>query len=129
MALVRIEVMRGLSPAKRRRVMAAVHEAVIDALQVPPDDPTVRIVEHDPADVIVPSGKTSRYTVVEITMFAGRSLGARRQLYEAIVGRLAACGVPANDVLVVLHEVGMENWGIEGGRAASEVDLTFRVDV
>ena len=67
--------------------------------------------------------------LIEITAFPGRSAEAKRRLYEAIVRNLAAEGVPAQDVLVVLTEPPMENWGMRGGKPASEVDLGFRVDV
>ena len=38
-------------------------------------------------------------------------------------------GTPAGDVSVVLLEPPMENWGIRGGKAASDVDLGYRLDV
>ena len=62
-------------------------------------------------------------------MFAGRSMDAKRRLYDAIVQRLMALDVPANDVLIVLHEPPMENWGVDGGTPASEVDVGFKVDI
>ena len=60
---------------------------------------------------------------------AGRSLEAKRALYQAIVRRLEALGTPPKDVFVVLHEPPMQNWGIRGGLPASEVDLGFEVKV
>jgi len=41
----------------------------------------------------------------------------------------AVLGVAATDVLVDLHEVPKENWGIRGGLAASDVDLGFKIEV
>lgn len=38
-------------------------------------------------------------------------------------------GIEGNDIMIVLHEVPLENWGIRGGKPASEVDLGFKVDV
>ena len=88
-----------------------------------------RIVEHDPENFEIPPGASQRYTLIEITAFPGRSATAKRSLYEAIVRNLATAGVPAQDILVVLHEPPMENWGIRGGKPANEVDLGYRVDV
>lgn len=62
-------------------------------------------------------------------MFAGRSMDTKRRLYRAIVEGLAVLDVPAADVLIVLHEPAMENWGIDGGTPASEVDVGFEVDI
>lgn len=62
-------------------------------------------------------------------MFSGRSIEAKRLLYEQIVRRLGEIGVPATDITIVIVESGMENWGVQGGRPASEVQLGFNVEV
>jgi phenylpyruvate tautomerase PptA (4-oxalocrotonate tautomerase family) len=77
----------------------------------------------------VPPGKSENYTLIEITLFAGRSLEAKRALYQAIVKNLGALGIAPDDVFIVLNEVALENWGIRGGVPASEVDLGFNVKV
>lgn len=69
------------------------------------------------------------FVLVEITMFPGRSREAKRPLYRAIVQNLSALGIASQDVLIVLQESVMEDWGICGGIPADEVDLGFRVDV
>ena len=76
-----------------------------------------------------PPGSTENYTLVEISMFPGRSLAAKRKLYKKIVENLSTLGIPAKDIRIVLHEVPMDNWGIRGGVPASEVDIGFKVDV
>jgi phenylpyruvate tautomerase PptA (4-oxalocrotonate tautomerase family) len=88
---------------------------LVEAFSIPEDDRTQRIVEHDPENFEIPPGASRRYTLIEITAFPGRSATAKRSLYEAIVRNLATAGVPAQDILVVLHEPPMENWGIRGG--------------
>jgi hypothetical protein len=62
-------------------------------------------------------------------MFAGRSLRAKKALYQALVRKLASLGIAGTDVFIVLVEVPLENWGIRGGVPASEVDLGFKVEV
>jgi phenylpyruvate tautomerase PptA (4-oxalocrotonate tautomerase family) len=62
-------------------------------------------------------------------MFAGRSMDAKRRLYRGIVDRLASLDIPPSDVLIVLHEPPMENWAINGGVPANEVDGGFKVDI
>ena len=103
MPLVRIEILKGRSADEKQRLLDAVHAALVE-------------------------GFGERYSLIEITAFPGRSADAKRRLYEAIVRNLRAERVPAEDVFVVLTEPPMENWGIRGGRPASEVDLGFRID-
>jgi phenylpyruvate tautomerase PptA (4-oxalocrotonate tautomerase family) len=129
MPLVRIEILEGRSVDERRQLLQAVHEALVEAFDIPEDDRTQRIVEHDPVNFEIPPGSSERYTLIEITAFPGRSRDAKAALYEAIVRRLGDVGVEANDVSIVLHEPPMEDWGIRGGRAADEVDLGYRLDV
>jgi phenylpyruvate tautomerase PptA (4-oxalocrotonate tautomerase family) len=110
-------------------IISAVHGAVSEVLKLPVWDRTVRLVEHLPSHFPPPPDRGERFTLVEVTMFAGRSLEAKRMLYRTIVSRLEAAGVPASDVSITLIEVAAENWGIRGGQPASEVELGFKVDV
>jgi phenylpyruvate tautomerase PptA (4-oxalocrotonate tautomerase family) len=132
MALVRIDVLKGRSPEEKRELLDAVHESLIVALQVPRGDPTLRVLEHDPANVLLPTAPhavSDRYTLVEVTMFSGRTFEAKRALYQEIVRRLRDLGIPSADITIVVLDSPKENWGVHGGRPASEVELGFAVDV
>ena len=127
MPLVRIEIRRGRTPAEKRALMEVIHSALVEALQIPDWDRTQRLIEHEAEDFEIPPGKTDGYTLIEITMFPGRSLDAKRRLYRALVQNLGALGIAASDTFIVLHEPPMENWGIRGGVPASEVNLSYFV--
>lgn len=129
MPLVRIEVLKGRSSSERKRLLDAVHDALVEAFGIPVDDRTQRLIEHDPENFEIEIGRSGKYTLVEITAFPGRSPDAKRAVYAAIVRNLGSLGTPANDVLVVLHEPPMQNWGIRGGRSADQVDLSYPLDV
>jgi len=62
-------------------------------------------------------------------MFAGRSLSAKRALYQAIVRHLEPFGVPPSDVRIILHEVARENVGMRGGKAAVDLELGYEVRI
>jgi hypothetical protein len=110
-------------------VIEAVHSALREALKIPAGDRTLRLIEHPASHFAVPPGRGEKFTLVEVTMFSGRSMGAKRALYQAMVRNLAALGVPALDIKITLIETGVENWGLRGGLPASEIDLGFKVDV
>ena len=129
MPLVRIEVRAGRSPSAKKALLDAVHAALVEALQIPGDDRTQRLHELSSEDFEMPKSRSSAFVLVEVTMFPGRSREAKRHLYRAIVRNLNVLGVASQDVLIVLLEPAMENWGIRGGIPADEVDLGFRVDV
>ncbi len=129
MPLSRIEVRKSWPPERVAAIIEAVYLAQREALGLPEHDRQIRYVEHRPEHFQVPPGRTDNYTLVEISLFAGRSLDAKRALYQAIVRRLGALGIESGDVFIVLHEIPLENWGIRGGIPASEADLGFRVDI
>ena len=129
MAVARVELCWEVPQEDQRAIIEAVADALVSALEVPAGDPTVIGITRAARDVVRPVKVSGRYTIVTVTMFAGRTLATRRRLYRAIVERLTAQGVPPHDVLIILHEVPAENWGVDGGVPASEVDVAFRIDV
>lgn len=129
MPLAKIETRCHHPPEQVAALMEAVYQAQREALKVPEDDRQIRYIQHAPEHFAVPPGKSSRYTLVEIQIFPGRSLAAKRALYQGIVQRFAALGIEPSDVLIVLQEPPLDNWGLRGGVPASELDLGFRLDV
>lgn len=128
MPVAKIEVRRRRPPSEVRAFIQAVYEAQREALKVPENDRQIRYIEHSPEHFAVPPGKTENYTFIEIVMFPGRSLEAKRQLYAGIVRRLGDLGVASTDVFIVLHEPQLDNWGIRGV-PASELELGFELKV
>jgi len=126
---VLISIRRSWPVVQRRALMDAVHQALVEALKVPAGDRCVRLQQYAGDDFDVAAGQTRNFTLVEIDLFAGRSLAARKALYQAIVRNLGKLEIAPADVKIVLREIPRENWGIRGGVPASEVDLGFKVDV
>ena len=129
MPLVRISVQNGRSSGEKKELLEAVHSSLVEALKIPHSDRNQRIREYPEGDFEIPPGKTRRFTIVEVTLFPGRSREAKRNLYQSMVRNLGRLGIDPTDVFIVLYEPPMENWGIRGGIPASEVDLGFTVNV
>jgi phenylpyruvate tautomerase PptA (4-oxalocrotonate tautomerase family) len=116
MPLVRLEVRQGRSATHKQALLDAAHAALVEALEIPDHDRMQRIVEHAHEDFELPPASSNNFVLVEVTMFAGRSRQAKRHLYQALVRNLGELGVAPADVLVVLHEPPMDNWGIRRAR-------------
>ncbi len=129
MPLVKIEVRKTWQPEQVQAMIEAVYRAQREALKIPEHDRQIRYIEHTPEHFHIPPGKSENYMLIEITLFAERSIEAKRALYQAIVRNLGVLGIAPDDIFIVLHEVPLDNWGIRGGIPASEVDLGFRIDV
>jgi phenylpyruvate tautomerase PptA (4-oxalocrotonate tautomerase family) len=129
MPLIKIETRKSWSATQKKDIIEAVHSALREAIKIPVDDRNIRFHSYAPEDFEVPPGKSENYVLVEVTQFSGRTLQAKKELYQGIVTNLGQLGIAAADVFIVLHEVPLENWGIRGGIPASEVDLGFKVGV
>jgi phenylpyruvate tautomerase PptA (4-oxalocrotonate tautomerase family) len=112
-----------------RALIEAVQSAMVSAIGIPEWDRDIVLDLHDEARRIVPAGRSERFTRVEIELFCGRSIEAKRKLYQLIVQNLATLGVPELETKIILIEVPMQNWGLRGGLPASELEISFKVDV
>ena len=121
-----IEVRRRYTPEEEAGIIDAVHAAMVEGLRIPEADKTLRLVVHEPHRF---PHESDRYTLVDIDLFVGRSLGAKRALYRAIVRNLEPFGIPGEEIKILLRESPPENWGIRGGVPATEVELGFEVNV
>ena len=73
MPLVRIEILKGKDLVYKKTLLDAVHTALIKAIQIEDEDRFQRLYEVE-EDLFEKSGsKTDRFTLIEITMFQGRT--------------------------------------------------------
>ncbi|MEO5807852.1 tautomerase family protein [Devosia sp.] len=128
MPSTRIETGSGWIGDRRAEVLEAVQRALVIGIKIPEDDRDIRLTEHDPANMITSASASPRRTIIEITLFIGLTIEAKRRLYAALVEQLAPFGLIANDIKVTLIEVSRENWGL-GGLPASEIDVGFKIEV
>ncbi|TDW22404.1 tautomerase family protein [Kribbella kalugense] len=126
-----IEVRREYSEAEEVGLIDAVHDALVTAFQIPPQDKDVRLVVHAPHRFACSPRLTQPefFTLVSIDCFAGRSIDAKRSLYTEIVTNLKAFNIPPDHVTILVRDLPTENWGIRSGQAASDLDLGFNINV
>ncbi len=134
MPLTTLHIRTTYSPAQEVSIIEAVQQALLDILQLPAHDRDVMLQVHAPHRMSVSPllAQPDKRTVVDIALFPGRSVDAKRRLYQAIVTHLESCtaSIPRDHVLICLREEPFEHWGIRGGQAACDVDLGFstRID-
>ena len=130
MPVVKISLLEGQNRKYKRALLDGVHSALVEAFQIPDSDRHQQLYELDRDHFEISEGKSDQSVLVEIIAFQGRSLDAKRKLYAAIVRNFGeAPGISGDDILIIIHEPPMENWGLRGGKPANEVDLGFKVTV
>lgn len=117
-----------LNPVKAR-LSDIIHSCVVDALEFPTDKRAHRFFPLDAADFFYPSGRTERYTIIEISMFEGRSVETKKRLIHLLFERLhAGLGISPQDVEVTITETPKHNWGFRG-LSGDEISLNYKVEI
>lgn len=130
MPLVKVEILKGKTREYKQALLDGIHAALVDSLAIPDSDRNQRLYELERENFEVSAGKTENVTLIELLLFPGRSVEAKKRLFQEIVRRLGENpGIAGNDILIVISEPPGENWGIRGGKNLSEVNLGYRLDV
>jgi 4-oxalocrotonate tautomerase len=123
MPLVRIDLRQGKAAEYRAALGDAVHQAMVETINVPAADRFQLIAEHPAGGMIhdrsyLGVSRTDDVVFVQITLNAGRTVEMKKALYARIVELLAQRpGLRREDVLVSLVEVTKENWSFGNGIA------------
>ena len=121
MPQVRIETRDHWLQGRHVQLFQAIQDGLVEGIKIPPDDQCFRLITYDAPHFPTPPGKTDRCMVIEIALVTGRTLATKRAAYAAIARNIqAAFGIEASDLRIVLEEVDLENWGING-KPASEL--------
>lgn len=124
----RLETSAGWIAGRHSLIAAAIQRALVEGIRIPETDRDIRIMEYPLGSFFAPPGRGPCYSVLEISMFSGRSREAKGRLYAALQRELAAFGLAEGDLKVVVHDVPFDNWGLRG-QPADPATLTFKVDV
>ena len=129
MAQVKIFGLRSSLSGVRQEVSDVIHSCVVDALQYPPDKRAHRFFSLEPDEFYYPPGRTERYTIIEISMFEGRSVEAKKVLIRLLFERFeTTLNIGPQDVEITIFETPRHNWGFRG-LPGDEHQLDYKVNV
>jgi phenylpyruvate tautomerase PptA (4-oxalocrotonate tautomerase family) len=129
MPLVRISRRAGRPRDENLRLLDAVHQALVEAFKIPEADRHQILDEHDADWFEITADRTAAFTLVEIVAFPGRSVAAKRALYQSLARRFESAGVTPADLFVVLTEPPLENWSPRNGVSSADIKPSFKLDV
>lgn len=113
---------------RRKAFSDALHACVTAALGLPADKRFHRFIALDDEDLVHPADRSERYTIVEISMFEGRTTETKKKLIGLLFQRFEAdLGIAPQDLEITIRESPRENWGIRG-RPGDELALGYRVE-
>lgn len=123
MPLVRISIQAGKSESYRAQISNEIYGAMHETLQIPDGDRFQVITEHTGGTLVADRGfmgmnRTADFTLIQIFLSRGRTTEIKQALYRNIADRLAKSpGIRPDDVMIVLTEVGLEDWSFGRGEA------------
>ncbi len=117
-----------LAPLKEQ-FSDVLHACAVEALHLPPEKRFHRFFLLDPSDFVFPKDRSSRYTILEISLFEGRSIETKKQFIRLLFARLhEELLIPPQDLEITIFETPSHNWGIRG-LSGDELHLNYRVEI
>jgi phenylpyruvate tautomerase PptA (4-oxalocrotonate tautomerase family) len=123
MPLVRISLREGKSEPYSRALENGVHQAMVEAIEIPAQDRFQIVTQHSANDLIYDSTylgvqRSDDIVMVQITLSAGRKPGQKRKLFQRMAEILAKDpGLRPQDLMINLVETAWENWSFGNGEA------------
>lgn len=129
MAQIKIYGLREHVEHRRARMSDAIHASAMEALGLPAEKRFHRFVALDRQDFIFPADRSERYTIIEISMFEGRTVETKKHFIRLLFEKLwRECEIAPQDVEITITETPQHNWGIRG-MPADELRLNYKVNV
>ena len=111
------------------KISDVIHSCVVDALQYPRDKRAHRFFQLDESEFFYPAGRSPRYTILEFSMFEGRSVEAKKGLIRLLFERFQSeLGISSMDLEITIFETPACNWGFRGLPGDEHV-LNYKVEV
>ena len=122
MPMIQVDLRRETFQEKGPAISKAIHEGLIEGLDMPADDLFQVFRPHDEGELVFSpdyDGADRRELVlIRITMVHMFPAGVRQHMYQVMVRKLEAAGLRHDDILISVVEVGYEDW--YSGAALSE---------
>lgn len=113
----------------RSEISEGIHASAMAAFGLPAEKRFHRFCGMDAADFIFPGDRSRQYTIIEVSMFEGRSVEAKKAFLRQVFTELATrCNISPQDVEITIFETPMHNWGIRGV-PGDELVLGYTVEV
>lgn len=113
----------------RDRLSDVVHAVNQEVLGLPADKRFHRFLGLDREDFIHPSDRSPSYTIIEISMFEGRSAETKRSLLRGLMSELSEkLHYAPEDIEITIFETPKANWGIRG-LCGDELSLSYKIEV
>ena len=121
MPIARISLLKGKSSEYLRAFSDNLHQALVDAFEVPPDDRFQIIHQHELGELVFDrhykgGPRSDDFVLICITAGKLRSTSTKHAFYRRLVDLLANVpGIRPEDVMVVINTTNTDEWSFSAG--------------
>lgn len=121
MPMSRLSLLKGKSPAYLQALSDGLHQALVEAFEVPPTDRFQIIHQHEANELIfdryyLGGPRSDDFVLIQINVARVRSTAVRQAFYQRLVDLLAQSpGLLPQDVMVIISTSAAEDWSFGGG--------------
>jgi len=127
MAQVKIYGLKSSLSDKTEKLSKAIHESLMEAFGLPENKKFHRYIMLDEKNFIYPPDRSRNYTIIELSIFEGRSVDTRKKLINLLYANIKGqVGIEEQDLEITIFETPMSNWGIRG-MPGDELALDYKV--
>lgn len=115
--------------SNKNKMSEVIHSCIIDGLKFPADKKFQRFFPMNSEDFYYPNGRTEKYTIIEVSIFEGRSVETKKEFIRLVYKRFREqLDILENDIELTIFETPKFNWGIRG-LPGDELTLNYKVNV
>lgn len=126
MPVAKVHICDDIDPQTCAELAREVRHTVVQCLELPPELGKVIVCPTPRYCRSVHQSRDPAFVLVEVHMFPGREQAKKNRLFQRlseVIGRLMS--LDQANIFVNIIETPRSDWGIRGGRPASEVDLGY----
>ncbi|PKB18122.1 tautomerase family protein [Flavobacterium sp. 5] len=113
----------------RETVSTIIQECMFEAFEYPKEKKAHRFIYIEEDSFYYFEGRTTKHTIIEINAFEGRSIEAKKKLYQFLFEKFEnQLQITPMDLEITIFETPKHNWGIRG-KSGDELSLNYKVNI
>ena len=129
MAQVKIYALKLQLEKVREKLSSSIHTSLVECFGLPENKRFHRFIPLENENFIFPDERSEKYTIIEFSIFTGRSEETKKQLIKRLFEKIdKEVGIAPQDVEITIFETPQSDWGIRG-KTGDELMLNYKVDI
>ena len=129
MAQIKIYGLKEVLDPIKLQLSEIIHSCAMEVLQLPIKKRFHRFFPLDRSDFFFPDDRSIHYTIIEVSLFEGRSLETKKAFIKLLFSRIEKqLDISPQDGEITIFETPQHNWGIRG-LPGDELALNYQVNI